>query len=81
MSEKEIQIHVESLMGNIVTFKISREKTVWDINVKLCFDHDFPVNKLRLVYRNKVLQSQRLISDYNLQNDSTIRAAFAIEAE
>ncbi|EJF58375.1 ubiquitin-domain-containing protein [Dichomitus squalens LYAD-421 SS1] len=66
------------LTGKVLTFDgVRSETTVSEIKNKIRDKEGYPVDKQRLIFAGETLESSRVLSDYNIQRESTIRLLYS----
>ncbi|KAH8742691.1 ubiquitin in A New crystal form, partial [Diaporthe sp. PMI_573] len=67
-----IQIFVKTLTGKHATFQTTPFAEVEDILDKVQRHEGLPSRDIRLLFGGRQLEAKRLLSDYNIQDGSTI---------
>lgn len=67
-----IQIFIKTLLGKIITIEANLCDAIEDVKVKIKNMEGIPIFLQRLVFANKQLWDERTLSDYNIQNGSTV---------
>ena len=67
-----LQIYVKTLLGETVTFRISSDATVAQLKAEIERKEEIPTDQQRLIFTGMQLEDQRLLSDHNIQNESTL---------
>ena len=68
-----ITIFVKTATGKTFTFKVKLTDTVWSVKLKIGDQLDIPADKLvPLIYAGLRLENGRTISDYNIQEGTTL---------
>lgn len=67
-----MMLFMKNLEGKTITLDVESNNTVEDLKEKIKDKEGIPVDQMRLIYGGKDLQNSRQLSDYNLQNESTI---------
>mmetsp|Transcript_27915 Transcript_27915/g.46782 ORF Transcript_27915/g.46782 Transcript_27915/m.46782 type:complete len:408 (+) Transcript_27915:171-1394(+) len=67
-----VPILVKTLTGLTLTFRMDLEETVEDLKERIEEREGIPMDTLRLIYNGKQLEEGRALSDYNIQEDSTL---------
>ena len=64
-----MQIHIKTITGKVITFKIKVSDTIWDIKAKIQNKGGIPIDQQELIYAGKKLKNERILLDYNIQNE------------
>lgn len=73
MSEENINVKVKMTSNNATyDIPITKTATILDLKKALVKDSTLTEEQQNLVYKGRILADDKLISDYNIQNDHTI---------
>lgn len=72
MQSMNTQIYVKTLTGKTVTTDIPFEGRIADVKRALCDKEGIPADQQRLIYTGRVLEDDKELSDYNIQDGSTL---------
>ena len=73
MSEDLITLKIKMTMNNILfDVPISKSSTVLELKTKSEEQSKIKPEEQNLVYKGRILADEKLLSDYNIQNDHTI---------
>ena len=67
-----MQIFVKSLEGKTITFEVKANDSVESVREKIKDKEGIAPEHQRLTYAGKQLEDGKLLSDYNVQRESTI---------
>jgi ubiquitin C len=67
-----MQVFVKTLTGRTMTVNVEGTNTVADLKEKIREKESIPADQQRLVFAGKNLEDDRVLSDYNIQKDSTV---------
>ncbi len=70
-----IQIYVKTLNGQTIGLKVDKTDTIRNVKHKIYEKEGISVNNQRLIFLANILEDERTVSDYNIQNDSTLHLA------
>ncbi len=71
------QIFIKTLTGNTITVNMEDSDTVEIIKAKIQEEEGTPVNQQRLLFAGQELENGRKLSEYNIQNRSTLHLVLA----
>lgn len=66
------QVFVKTFTGKTITIPYSPDFYIDDISIMIQRKQGLAINQQRLIFAGKCLESDRLLSDYNIQKESTI---------
>ena len=67
-----MQLFMKTLTGRTMTLNAEPTETVADLKKKMEEKEGIPADQQRFVFAGKPLEDTRALSDYNIQNESTI---------
>lgn len=67
-----IQIFIKTLQGRTITLDVDPNDTIQSLKQKIESKENIPVQEQRLIYSGKQLNDTFTLSDYNVQDQSTL---------
>jgi ubiquitin C len=69
---RAFQVFVKKMTGETITLDVESENTISRVKVKIQDKFDHPTKHMRLILNGKELDDGQKLSDYNIQNGSTL---------
>ena len=78
LGQKENYILIKTLTGQVMTmrFDVDPSDTIINIKLKIQQEKGIPSDQQLLAFNGRLLENERIISDYNIQSGSTIDVMF-----
>ena len=76
-----LKIFVQVMSQEIITLEVDSSDTIANLKEKIKDKKGFPGEQQRLFFQTKKLKDDRTVSDYNIQNKSTLNLLLQVPAE
>ncbi|PIK55303.1 ubiquitin C [Apostichopus japonicus] len=67
-----IPVFVKTVTGKTITLNVTPSDTIERVKFEIQDSEGIPTNLQGIMFAGKLLEDERLLSDYNVQNDSTV---------
>ena len=68
-----MQVFVVTMPDNTITLAVKASSTIASVKARLHYETGIPPYRQRLVFARRELADRHKLSDYNIQNDNTLR--------
>lgn len=80
MCKYDYKLYVKTLVGATIEIPYLPDYTIQNIKEEIQIAAAYPVDSQRLIFAGKGLEDCRLVSDYNITNESTLHLVLRMRA-
>jgi hypothetical protein len=75
MNSEQRTIFIKTITGKSISINVGADETILKLKENISEEEGIPVQKIKLIFAGKILEDDQIVSNCNIQAESTVTLA------